>query len=334
MFEFLERCGAERSLFFSDRDSGLRAVVVIDSLALGPAAGGVRTRRYGTVEAAVDDARRLARAMTMKCALSGLDAGGAKCVVLDHPGMDRRRAFHELGRRVQELGGLFRTSGDLGTTAVDLERMAQTCDYVSTDEASLASSVARGLLRCVEACAALRRREVAGLRVAVQGAGAIGATVCRTLAAAGATIVVADVEAPRAEIVAGEVGGEVVPPEAIISADVDVVSPCAIGGVIDVAAVESMKAWALCGAANNILAEPAAAGLLGTRGILYVPDVLASAGAVIDGIGKTVMGLSDRTPLIDRLGDTARDILEEAMDSGRDAEEIARRRARARLESR
>lgn len=334
MFDVLERSGAERCLFWSDRNSGLRAVVVIDSLVLGPAAGGIRTRRYASIEAAVEDAARLARAMTLKCALGGLDAGGAKCVVLDHPGMDRRRAFHELGRRVQELGGLFRTSGDLGTTVVDLERMAAHCEYVLTDEDVLADAVGRGLLRCVEACAELHGTRVSGLRIAVQGAGGIGANVCRTLAAAGAHVVVADVEASRAAAVADEIGGEVGDPGSILAADVDVVCPCAIGGVIDVAAVERMRAWALCGAANNILGEPAAAGLLLSRGILYVPDVVASAGAVIDGIGRTVMGLADRTPLIDRLGQTAREIMQESADRGRDAEEIARRRARARLESR
>src|SRR5690606_4769428 len=109
-----------------------------------------------------------------KCALAGLDAGGAKAVVLDHPGLDRPAAFRRLGLLVAELGGVFRTAGDLGTAPADLAAMAETCPYVHADERGLADAVARGLLACLRACARARGRELAGLRVAVQGCGAIG----------------------------------------------------------------------------------------------------------------------------------------------------------------
>ncbi len=329
----LEALDASRCLLLADRGSGLRAAIVIDDVTLGPAAGGVRTRAYPSLADAVRDAAALARAMTIKCALGGLSAGGAKAVVLDHAGLDRARAFEVLGRRVEELGGLFRTAGDLGTTARDLEAMARTTRFVHADEGPLADAVARGLVRCVEACAEVAGRGgVRGLRIAVQGAGAIGAAAARALAREGASLFLADLDEERAEALAAEVGGQRVAPDAILAANVDVVAPCAVGGVLDEAAAELLRAWAVCGAANNILTGPAVARMLADRGVLHVPDTIASAGAVIDGIGRTVMGLSDRTPLLDRLGETAGRVLREAASSGRTPDEVALDLARQRLE--
>lgn len=311
-WDWLEAEAIERCVLWTDRASGLRAVLVIDDLTLGPAAGGVRTRAYASLAEAACDAARLARAMTLKCALAGLAAGGGKAVVIDHAGLDRAAAFAALGRRVEELGGLFRTAGDLGTTAANLAQMARHTRHVHTDAGALGDAVARGLVRCVEACASRRGRTLAGLRVTVQGAGSIGAAAARALAAAGAVVAIADVDPTRAESVAAATGAAVIDPAAALHFEADVLAPCALGGVIDERVAERLAAWAVCGAANNVIASPRAAEILFERGILHVPDVIASAGAVIDGIGATVMGLTDRAPLIDRLGETAALVLERA----------------------
>jgi len=331
MWDELDEARVERAYVVRDAPTGLRAVIVIDDLTLGPAAGGVRTRAYADLGAALADAGALARAMTIKCALAGLDAGGGKAVVLDHPGLDRARAFAILGERIEELGGLFRTAGDLGTTPADLAAMASRCQYVHRGERGLAAAVARGLAGCVAAAAKVRDAELAGLRVAVQGAGAIGTAVAYELAARGAHVTIADVAGDRAAAVAARVRGQVAAPDAILDADVDVLAPCAIGGVIDEAVAGRIKAWAVCGAANNVFASPAAARALHDRGVLVVPDVLASAGAVIDGIGASVMGLADRGPLIDGLAATATALLDEAAATGRTTSELAIERARARI---
>jgi leucine dehydrogenase len=334
MFDRMHDLELDRVVLWRDPASGLEAILAIDDVALGPAAGGVRTRAYRSPGDALADAAALARAMTLKCALGGLAAGGGKCVVLDHAGLDRARGFEVLGERIAELGGLFRTAGDLGTTAADLAAMASRCPWVHTDDTGLAAAVARGVLRCLEACAALRGVEVAGLRVAVQGAGAIGAAVARRLSAAGAQLIIADLDAARAQAVAGETGATVGDPAAILSAPVDVIAPCAVGGVIDVEVARSIQAWAVCGAANNLLASPDAEDALIARGILAVPDVVASAGAVIEGIGHTVMQLADRAPLIDALGATARRILEQSRTAGTRPSAIAHQIARARIAAR
>jgi len=332
MYEILDTEGASRCVLWSDPDSGLRAVLVVDSVALGPAAGGIRTWTYRSVEAAARDAARLARAMTIKCSIAGLDAGGGKAVVIDHDGLDRARAFARLGQFVDELGGLFRTAGDLGTTVEDLAAMAQHCRFVHTEEGNLAAAVARGALRCMEACAAVRGRDLDGLRVAVQGCGAIGAALARELRSEGVEVLVADVDRARADALAEEIGARVLAPAAVLTADADVIAPCAIGGVLTSQVAREMRAWAVCGAANNILADDGVAMELLQRQILHVPDVVASAGAVVDGIGRTVMGLADRTPLIDALGPTAHDLLERSQACGRTPHELAIERALARVD--
>jgi leucine dehydrogenase len=333
LFEVLETTGAGRALFWSDPESGLRAVAVIDDLRLGPAAGGIRTRGYPSVAAAVHDAAALARAMTLKCALGGINAGGAKIVVLDHGGLDRPRAFVRLGGFIEELAGLIRTAGDLGTTAADLAAAASRTRYVHCDEGDLSASLARGLLRCVEACVQHRGHR-GQLSVAIQGAGQIGAAVARALHAAGVRVAVADVDRARAERLVDALGdgARVVGADAVLAAEVDVVAPCAVGGVLDAATIESLRAWAVVPGANNVLSSPALARRMRERKILFVPDVVSSAGAVIEGVGRTVMGLADRTPLIDRLGELSTTILRHAAEAGCTPLDIAVSIAHERLE--
>jgi leucine dehydrogenase len=330
-FDTLAAAGLPRALFLSDPPSGLRAVIAIDDVTLGPAAGGVRTLPYSSVDAALRDAAALARAMTLKCALGGLAAGGGKAVVMDHAGLDRDRAFEVLGARVEELGGLFRTAGDLGTTRADLQAMARRTSYVHTDEDDLSRAVARGLLRCLEACAERRGREVASLTVAVQGCGAIGGAVARALREAGATILVADVDGARAAELAEEVGARVVEPHRILVADADVLCPCAVGGVVGPDLAASTRASIVCGAANNTLSSPAAAATLHARGVLHVPDVIASAGAVVAGIARTVMGVEDPTTMIDGLGATAAAVLDESERTNTPTPAVAASLARRRI---
>ena len=304
--------------------SGLHAFLVLDDTTLGPAAGGIRTRAYPSPADAQADAARLARAMTIKCALAGLTAGGGKCVVLDHPRLDRAAAFATLGDRIEALAGRFRTAGDFGTTEDDLRVLAAHTRYVHPDAGSLAAAVARGLRRCVEAAAAHSGWSgVTGRTAVVQGSGAIGAAAVRELIAAGMRVGVSDLDAGRAAAVAAATGAATVPAFDALEADVDLLAPCAIGGVITDQVAKHLRARMLVGAANNLLASPLAAHVLLARGITHVPDVIASAGAVIDGIGRTVMGLADRVPLIDALGDTAREVLAEAARAGRAPESVA-----------
>lgn len=334
LFDWLDRAQARRVLLWREPTSGLRAICALDDLGEGMVAGGIRTRRYPLAREAVADACALARAMSVKCALAGLPTGGCKIVVLDHDGMDRPAAFEALGRHLAELGELVRTGGDFGTTDDDLRRVARNYRHVHLGETGLADSVARGVRRCIEACAEQREASVASLRVAVQGCGKVGAAVARSLAAAGASLILSDTEPSLVAALGAELGAEIARPEAILSSEADILSPNAVGGIITPEAVSRLRVWAIVGAANNILSEPAVAESLQARGILFMPDVIASAGGVADGIGATVMGLADRGTLIDGIGSTARQVLQLAKASGQTPVEVAHRLAREHMAER
>ena len=322
----------ERIERIHDEGIGLTAYLVLDSLALGPAAGGVRTMAYADEADAALDACRLARAMTYKCALGGLDAGGGKIVVIDRPGLDRSAAFAALGRRVDALRGDFRTAGDLGTTDLDLAAMAAQTRYVHTDTRNLAGAVGRGVLRCAEACADVAGRPgLSGICAAVQGCGDIGAAVAEAFVRAGVGVRVADVDEGRARALAARLGVEVVSVSDVLYEDVDLLAPCALGAVISAETATRIRAWAVCGGANNICTDDAAHEALHRREILFVPDLISSAGAVVEGIGRTVMGLEDRRDLIDALRHTACLVLEDARADGRPPIVHAIRRAEVRI---
>lgn len=311
---------------------GLLAYVVLDSTVLGPAAGGVRLARYPSEASAAVDACRLARAMTYKCALGGLDAGGGKIVIMDSPELQREAAFEAIGEAVQALDGELRTAGDLGTSAADLAALARRTRYVHTDIARLTGAVARGVLRCAEACADMRGRPgLLGLTAAVQGCGDIGAAVAEALRDSGVRVRVADLDEARARAVADRIGGTVVSPRDVLYEDVDLLAPCAVGDVITKGNAKSLRAWAVCGGANNICADRDAHLALHERGITFVPDLVSSAGAVIEGVGRTLMGIEDRTPLIDALRHTALLILQDAAKTNAPPIDHAIRRAERRL---
>jgi len=331
LFDTLAAQDTGRCIMVSDPPSGLRAFIVIDDTSLGSAAGGVRTRKYTSAREALSDAALLARAMTLKCAIAGLQAGGGKAVVMDHAGLDRERAFRKLGERIEELGGLFRTAGDLGTHDSDLAAMAERTQYVTTDGPKLAEAVARGTLGCIEACAIRRGRTLRGLRVGVQGAGAIGSALCRALSKAGAHVIVSDLDIALARSVANEVGGEVCSATGLLLAEVDVVAPCATGGVIDLEAAQRMRAWAVCGAANNCLGDPLAAETLRARQILHVPDLIASAGGVIWGLSVHLQDAGEA--LIRGLSATTTSVFDEAEASQSTPQRVAEARAWARIRS-
>ena len=330
----LEGHGVARALHIQDPRAGLDAFLVLDDLTLGPAAGGIRTLAYPSAQDALEDAMRLARAMTIKCAVAGLDVGGGKAVVMARPTLDRELAFATLGRVIQDLGGAFRTGGDVGTGGSDLRVMALHTEYVHVDESVLGDAVARGLVACMgAACRHGGLGELPAWSVAIQGCGTIGSALARMLASAGARIFVADLDEDRATGVARSTGAVVVAPDDIVEMPCDIFSPCALGGVITVEVANRLQAGVVCGGANNVLADGDAETALADRGILFVPDTLASAGAAIEGIGRTVMGLPDRGPLIDALGPRTREVLDRAAREGRRATDVVEAIARGRIAS-
>ncbi|UKK83404.1 amino acid dehydrogenase [Sphingopyxis sp. BSN-002] len=273
-----------------DADSGLDGVIAIHSTTLGPGAGGCRFWSYPGMDEALADALRLAEGMSYKNALAGLPLGGAKAVLRRPEGdFDRARLFHAFGRAVEQLGGLYVTAEDVGTSVEDMQEVAGATRHVAGLPAAEGRAggdpspwTARGVFESMRAAARfVLDSDLAGLTVAVQGTGNVGADLCRRLADAGARLVIADPSAARRDRLAAILGAEVVGVDEIASVQAEIFAPCALGGALTAEAVRGLKAKLVCGAANNQLASPEVADLLMNRGIAYAPDYVVNAGGII-----------------------------------------------------
>ena len=288
----------ERVTFISDRATGLRAIIAIHSTALGPAGGGIRMYPYACSEDALYDVLRLSRAMTCKGALVGLPVGGGKSVIIGDPRKDKSEPLLEaFGRAVDALGGRYICAEDVGTTPEDMVVIRRSTQYVvglpggSGDTSPLTGyGVFHGIRAAVRH--RLERDDLAGLTVAVQGAGNVGRYLIQHLVEAGARIQVADIDREAAQRAARDFGVETVAPEAVLSLDVDVLAPCALGAVLDDETVPKVRAKIVCGGANNQLADERHGQMLADREILYVPDYVANSGGLLSGVSEW-MGMSE-----------------------------------------
>ena len=301
----------EQLCFFSDEETGLRAIVAIHSTALGPAAGGTRFKPYDSDSLAIDDALRLSRAMSYKSALAGLPVGGGKAVIIGDPSRIKNHALlHAYGRFLNRIGSHFATGEDVGMSVADMDIVSQVSPYVggtTAGQSDLAAHTATGIMHGLHAVLQRRfgRSGFGGVRVAVQGLGAVGWGVAERLHAAGAALTVADVREDQAERARRELGAQAVSPDEIHAQDVEIYAPCALGGVINARSIGEIRAGAVAGAANNQLASDDAGVQLAARGILFAPDYVINAGGIIGGLASTTAmpgrGKGSLLPLEDAL---------------------------------
>jgi leucine dehydrogenase len=284
--------GHEAVHFFRDEATGLRAIIAIHSTALGPAAGGCRVWAYESEALALTDALRLSRGMSFKNAIADLPMGGGKAVILKDPTQrPSEAAFEAFGRAVNQLGGCYITAEDVGVSVYDIACVARSTRYVSGLHSTASGKAggdpspktARGVFHGIRAAvrAQLRRDELAGLTVAVQGLGNVGYQLCRELKAAGAELVVADIHSAAVERARDELGAQALPIDQILFAQADVLAPCALGGVLNADTIPQLRATIVAGAANNQLLTPEDGERLRQRGILYAPDYVINAGGII-----------------------------------------------------
>jgi valine dehydrogenase (NAD+) len=282
----------EQVVIRQDPESGLRFIVAVHSTVLGPSLGGMRLRRYpGGLREALDDVLCLSRTMTLKASAAGLDLGGGKSVMLDDGRAElRERRLEQAARVIDGLEGAYITAEDIGTTCADMDLIARHTTYVvgrSRDHGGggdpspvTAETVFRAIGRGLHH--ATGSAELEGRRIGVIGVGKVGSALARKLLAAGARVVICDIDAERAERFAVEQGAELAPSaEAVLGLELDVLAPCAAGGLIDEALARSIECHVVAGAANNPLTGRAAAAALARRGILFVPDFLANCGGLI-----------------------------------------------------
>jgi glutamate dehydrogenase/leucine dehydrogenase len=290
--ELMTAAGHEQVVFVAEREVGLRAVIAIHSTALGPSLGGVRFWHYDSERDALADVLALSEAMTRKASIAGLHQGGGKAVVFwDQPDRPRPRALlHALGRAIDDLGGRYLAAEDVGATTADMDALAEVTPWATGVDPARGGSgdpspaTAWGVVHAMHAvCAHLDGdRTLTGRRVVVQGAGHVGSHLARFLVRAGAEVTVSDLYPDRARVIADELGVATVAHEDVLSAPCDLLSPNALGGVLDAEAVGRVRCRAVVGAANNQLASPGIAAALASRGVLFVPDFVVSAGGIVN----------------------------------------------------
>jgi valine dehydrogenase (NAD+) len=317
-----EPTGHEQVVFCQDKHSGLRAIIAIYSTACGPALGGTRFYPYASEDAAVHDALELSRAMAYKNALAGLDLGGGKAVIWGDPERDKSEALlRAYGRFVESLGGRYYTACDVGTYVQDMDVVARETRFVTgrseVNGGAGDSSVltAYGVFQGMRAAAQHRwgAPTLAGRRVGIAGLGKVGKHLTGHLTEDGAHVVATDVserafEWARTTYPQVDLVGDV---ETLITSDIDVYAPCALGGALDDDTVPALRATIVVGAANNQLAHPGIEKLLDERGILYAPDYVVNSGGVIQ-VADEIEGFNfERAKLrAGKIFDTTRQILE------------------------
>ena len=272
--------------------SGLDVIVAVHSTALGPALGGVRLWHYPATIDGVNDALRLAGGMTLKAAAARLDLGGGKGVICAPAGrLDakrRRAALLDFGDLVESLGGSYVTAEDVGISPPDLVAIGERTAHLTGLPPERGGSgdpspyTAIGVEAAIRACCERRfgDRDLRGRRVVVIGLGHVGGELACLLSAAGAELILSDIDPARREL-ANRLGARWVPPREAAEAHCDVLSPCALGGVVDRDNVGRLRCRIVCGSANNQLADDSLAAELNSGGVLYAPDFIANAGGLI-----------------------------------------------------
>ncbi|WP_345817812.1 Glu/Leu/Phe/Val dehydrogenase dimerization domain-containing protein (plasmid) [Paraburkholderia sp. PREW-6R] len=281
----------ERILMASDAASGLQAIIAIYSTTRGPAFGGCRNWHYATQHEALNDALRLSQGMAFKNALADLPFGGGKAVIIRNTKIhDRMELFNAFGRMVESLGGAYITAEDVGTTAADMRAVQAETSYVSgiprggdvyggNPSPYTAYGVFMGLRESVHCV--LGASTLENVTVAVQGLGSVGWELCKRLHAAGAKLVVADIDSARTAEAQQLFGAQIVDASEIVMAKADVFAPCALGGAITGSVASDCRFRVIAGGANNQLMSLAEGDVLHRRGIFYAPDFLVNAGGII-----------------------------------------------------
>jgi leucine dehydrogenase len=292
VFADMQTMGHEQVLLSHDPSCGYFGIIAIHDTTLGPALGGTRFWKYATTDEAITDALRLARGMTYKSAVAGINLGGGKSVIIgDNKRADREALFRAHGRFIETLGGRYITAEDIGTSPADMEYIKLETDHVagllglSGDPSPV---TAYGVYVGMKAAARFRwgSDRLAGKTVAVQGAGKVAYHLMQHLHAEGSNLSVTDIDEEKVKRAVQEFGARPVPPDAIYDQDADIFSPNALGAVINDDTLPRLKVEIIAGGANNQLAEDRHGDLLEKRGILYAPDYVINGGGVINVYGE------------------------------------------------
>ena len=341
--------GHESVQAFHDEETGLKAIIAIHSTARGPAAGGCRMWPYPSAEAALEDVLRLSRAMSYKNAMADLDLGGGKSVIIgDSRTSKSPELFRAFGRAVEAVGGRYWAAEDVGTSPADMIHARSQTRFVAGLDGHRAASgdpspvTAEGVFRGIGVAAkrAFGGGGLDGLTVAIQGVGHVGGFLAHKLHAAGARLIIADVNTPALEVVAHATGAKVVQPDTIFDAEADVFAPCALGGAISTATLGRLKVKVIAGGANNQIVSSEVGRAVFERGLIYAPDYVINGGGITNVAGE--IRALERNEVFDphwveaklaRLMQTLDEVFVQSIEEGRPTYEIADEIARRRITS-
>ncbi len=292
IFELMQSMGHEQVVFCHDPHSGLNAIIAIHNTTLGPALGGTRLWNYNSSDEAVIDALRLSRGMTFKAAISGLNLGGGKAVIMADPKQKSEALWRRYGKFVDSLNGKYITAEDVNTAARDMEYISLETEHVTGVPEYMGGSgdpspfTAYGVYVGMKASAnkAYGNDSLSGKKILVQGVGHVGQYLVAHLVKEGAKVYISDINGEKiAQTVAANPGVEVVDGAGIFDLDIDIYAPCALGATVNDDSISKLKARIIAGAANNQLADENVHGpMLIEKGILYAPDFLINAGGLIN----------------------------------------------------
>jgi leucine dehydrogenase len=277
--------------FVWNEECGLKAIIAVHSTHLGPAAGGCRFWHYEESADALTDALRLSRGMSYKNAMAGLPLGGGKAVILANEQRTKSPdMLHAFGKAVDHLCGRYVTAEDVGMSVADMIEIRRQTPFVAGLPAETGVGgdpgphTSLGVFLGIKAAVkrALGKDSVDGLHIALQGAGSVATGVAMHAAAEGARLSIADVDPAKAQKLADAVGGRVVGADEVLSLEADVVSPCALGAILDEQTIARLRTPIVAGGANNQLATAEDGARLHERGILYAPDYVINAGGIIN----------------------------------------------------
>jgi leucine dehydrogenase len=284
--------GHEQIVFCNDEDTGLKAIIGIHNTVLGPALGGTRMKTYESEWHALNDVLRLSRGMTYKAAITGLNLGGGKAVIIGDAKTQKNDALmRRFGEFVHSLSGKYITAEDMGMETRDMDVVKEVTPYVTGISESKGGAgnpspiTAYGVLMGMKAAAKFQfgTDNLAGKKVLVQGVGHVGETLVKHITDEGAKVIINDINEARLEELSKKYGANVVLGNDIYGLDVDIYAPCALGATINDDTINQIQAKVIAGAANNQLADEIKHGrLLRERGIAYAPDFLINAGGIIN----------------------------------------------------
>lgn len=334
---------------FSDPRTGLKAIVAVHSTARGPAVGGTRMWNYASAAEALEDVLRLSKGMSYKNAVADLDIGGGKSVIIgDSHTQKSPELFRAFGRYVDTLSGTYYAAEDVGVSVADIAEARKVTPFVlGLNDGAEASGdpspvTAEGVFRStlVVAERLWKQSDLTGLTIAVQGIGHVGGYLADKLHAAGAKLIITDIDQPLLEQVAARTNARIVAPDEIYDVQADIYAPCALGATLNPQTLDRLTCKAVVGAANNQLATNDIGDELFRRGVLYAPDYVVNGGGIINVASELAArqtgGAYDPAWVerkLSRLMETLREVLERSQNEGRPTYAIADAIAEARIEA-